>query len=149
MHAVRRTVADTTRRLVSRFYNQFWNGRNYDVAERLMAPRGVLRGTLGATSQGPEGLVTYARRLLDAFPDVEMHVGDLIVERDRAAAHIWWTGTHRGEALGCAATGRRVRYDCVALFRVAHGRIAEVEVHGDRSSLQDQLCARRPRIASA
>ncbi|MDZ7750056.1 MAG: ester cyclase [Halofilum sp. (in: g-proteobacteria)] len=140
MHPVRRTVADTTRRLIHRFYHHFWNGRHYEAADRLMAPRGVLRGTLSTSQeQGPEGLVRYARRLTRAFPDVEMQVHELIVERDRAAARVTCTGTHRGEVFGHAGTGRRVRYDCFVLFRVARGRITEVRVHSDRGELEDQL----------
>ena len=148
MHPVRRTVADTTRRLIHRFYDQFWNARNYEVAERLMAPRGVMHGTLGSSEHGPTGLVDYARRMIDVFPDFQLRMDELIVERDRAAARVSWTGTHSGELFGCPATGRRVRHDCVVLFRVARGRITEVDVHGDRAELWQQVAATRqgPRI---
>lgn len=149
MHPVRRTVADTTRRLVHRFYEQFWNARQYDVAERLMATRGVLEGTLsGSRELGPEGLVRYARRFTRAFPDIEMHVDELIVERDRAAARVSCNATHRGEVFGCPATGRRIHYDCVVLFRIARGRITRVQVHTDRSELRHQLGAGEPGIPS-
>jgi len=139
MHPVRRTVADTTRRLVTRFYDQFWNGRHYEVADRLVAAHGVFRGTFGPVEHGPEGMVSYARRVRNAFPDLQMHVNELIVERDRAAARVSLTGTHEGEMFGCSGTGRHVRYDCMVLFRVARGRISEVQVHGDRGALQEQL----------
>lgn len=139
MHPVRRTVADTTRRLVHRFYDQFWNGRDYDVAERLMAPSGVMHGTLGSSRRGPDGLVDYAQRMMDAFPDFQSRIDELIVERDRAAARVSWSGTHRGEVFGCPATGRRVRYECVVLFHVARGRITEVDVYGDRTQLWHQV----------
>lgn len=139
MHPVRRTVADTTRRLVKRFYDQFWNGGHYEVADRLVAAQGVFRGSFGPAERGPEGMISYARRLRSAFPDLQMHLDELIVERDRAAARVSLTGTHEGEVFGCSGTGRRVRYDCMVLFRVARGRISEVQVHGDRGALQEQL----------
>lgn len=141
MHPVRRTVADTTRRLVHRFYEQFWNARNYDMAERLIAPRAVMHGTLGSSQRGPGGLVDYAHQLTDAFPDIQLRMDELIVERDRAAARVTWTGTHRGELFGCPGTGRRVRHDCVVLFRIARGRITEVDVYGDRAELRRQVAA--------
>ena len=144
MHPVRRTVADTTRRLVRRFYDQFWNGHDDEVATRLMAPRSVLHGTLSSSGErGPDGLVRYAQRLRRVFPDVEMEAHELIVERDRAAARVTCKGTHRGEAFGCPATGRQVHYECVVLFRIARGRITEVRVHADRGDLRDQLAGLR------
>lgn len=139
MHPVRRTVADTTRRLIHRFYEQFWNARQYDLADRLMARDSTFHGTLGSSRGGPEGMVEYAQRMTRAFPDLQIRIDDLIVERDRAAAHISCTGTHEGELFGCSGTGRRVRYDCVVLFRVAHGRISDVQVYMDRGELRRQL----------
>ena len=139
MHPVRRTVADTTRRLIYRFYEQFWNARQYDLAERLMARDSTFHGTIGASRGGPQGMIEYAHRLTRAFPDLQVHIDELIVERDRAAAHISCTGTHEGELFGCAGTGRHVRYECVVLFRVAHGRISDVRVHLDHGDLRRQL----------
>lgn len=139
MHPVRRTVADTTRRLVHRYYDQFWNARQYELADRLMARDSTFQGTTGQAHAGPQGMVDYARRLTRAFPDLQIRIDELIVERDRAAAHVSCTGTHEGELFGCSGTGRRVHYECVVLFRVAHGRISDARVHVDRGDLRRQL----------
>lgn len=139
MYPGRRTAADTTRKLVRRFYDQFWNSRNYGAAERIVGPRAVIRGTLGTTSDGPRGLERYAEMFTGAFRDLRMEIHEVIVDRDRAAARIAWTGTHVGEVLGCPPSGRQVRHECVALFRTAHGRIVEVTVHGDLCALREQL----------
>lgn len=139
MYPGRKTAADTTRRLVRRFYDQFWNSRNFGAAERIMGPHAVIRGTLGTTAEGPRGLERYAEQFIDAFEDLRMEIQEVIVDRDRAAARIAWTGRHVGEALGCPASGHTVRHECVAWFRTAHGRIVEVTVHGDLSALRRQL----------
>lgn len=139
MHPGRRTVSDTTRKLVKRFYEQFWNSRHYDAAERIVGPDAVIRGSLGTVVRGPRGLERYAEQLTSAFGNLRMEVHEVIVDRDRAAARIAWTGTHRGHALGCPASGREVRHECVALFRTARGRIVEVTVHGDLCALREQL----------
>lgn len=147
MYPGRKTAADTTRKLVRRFYDQFWNAGHEDAAPRIVAPDAVIRGTLGAAAPGPQGLVDYAHRMSDAFGDLRMEVQEVIVDRDRAAARITLTGTHRAEALGCPASGHRVRHECVALFRTAHGRIVEVTVHGDLSALREQLLVRHTAAA--
>lgn len=141
MYPGRKTAADTTRKLVRRFYEQFWNGRHYDAAERIVGPNAVIRGTLGTADPGPGGLETYAQQFARAFGDLRMEVQEVIVDRDRAAARIRVTGVHQGEVLGCPPSGRHVEHDCVALFRTAHGRIVEITVHGDRDALRQQLAA--------
>lgn len=143
MYPGRKTAADTTRKLVRRFYDQFWNSRNYSAAERIVSPNAIIRGTLGTSVDGPRGLERYAEQFTGAFGDLHMEVHEVIVDRDRAAARIAWTGRHVGEALGCPPTGHRVRHECVALFRTAHGRIVEVSVHGDLCSLREQLAVER------
>lgn len=139
MYPGRKTAADTTRKLVRRFYDQFWNSRNYGAAERIVGPHAIIRGTLGTTADGPRGLERYAEQFTGAFRDLRMEIQEVIVDRDRAAARIAWTGTHVGEVLGCPPSGHQVRHECVALFRTAHGRIVEVTVHGDLFALRQQL----------
>jgi predicted ester cyclase len=139
MYPGRKTAADTTRKLVHRFYDQFWNARRYDPAARLLGPNAVFRGTLGTAEPGPHGLEAYAYAFSEAFGDLHMEMREVIVDRDRAAAHIRLTGTHRGHIFDCPPSGRAVQHDCVTLFRTAHGRIVEIDVHGDRQALTQQM----------
>lgn len=139
MYPGRKTAADTTRKLVRRFYDQFWNGRDYRAADRIVGPHAIIRGTLGTTADGPRGLERYAEQFTAAFRDLRMEIEEVIVDRDRAAARIVWTGTHVGEVMGFPPSGHRVHHECVALFRTAHGRIVEVTVHGDIGTLREQL----------
>lgn len=141
MHAARRTVADTTRRLVQRAYNQFWNERQLNAAPRLFAQRGEFSGLLGRSVPGPAGIVDYAQRLFTALPDTKLHVQELIIQRDRAAARIRLEGTHDGRLFDIEPTGRVISLDCVALYRIGHGRIVSCEVVGNRDAVLRQLGA--------
>lgn len=141
MYTARRTVADTTRRLVNRVYSQFWNARQLEMAPRLFAESGRFTGLLGESETGPDGVVDYAERLFHALPDTRISVQRLIVQRDQAAARIRLSGTHEGDLLGMPATGRPVELDCVALYRIARGRIVEWEVIGNRDAVFRQLRA--------
>ena len=69
----------------------------------------------------------------------------LVVDGDWIAAHFDDTGTHRGTAFGLAATGRSVRTQEFAFYRVADGKIAEVWGTADDLDLLDQL--RPPDVA--
>ncbi len=141
MHAARRTVADTTRRLIQRAYNQFWNERQLNAAPRLFAQHGEFCGLLGRSVPGPAGIIDYAQRLFTALPDTRLHVQELIVQRDRAAARILLEGTHEGRLFDIEPTGRGISLDCVALYRIGHGRIVHCDVIGNRDAILRQLGA--------
>jgi steroid delta-isomerase-like uncharacterized protein len=63
--------------------------------------------------------------LLGAYPDLRIQVDDLIEEGDKVVARQTVTGTHRGEYMGLAPTGKPVAYNEIFIFRYVDGRIAE------------------------
>ena len=59
-----------------------------------------------------------------AFPDFEMEIVDLISEDDKVAAHFRCSGTHLGEWLDVAPTGRRFEsVDEVYIFEIRGGKL--------------------------
>jgi predicted ester cyclase len=60
-----------------------------------------------------------------AFPDGELFVEDVVAEGDRVAWRWTHRGTHRGEFMGIAGTGRSVTWTGITIWRVADGRISD------------------------
>jgi predicted ester cyclase len=90
----------------------------------------------------PQGLAAYVaglREVVRAFPDYRWEIRGLLIDGDRIAAHFTDTGTHRGEFLGVAPTGRRITTREFAVYELAAGRIARVWVAADNLTLLDQL----------
>lgn len=85
--------------------------------------------------------VTVLRR---AFPDLHLIVEDQVVEADRVVTRSTVRGTHAGEFLGVAPTGRHVAFELIDVNRVGDdGRIAEYWAAVDTHSLLQQLGALR------
>jgi steroid delta-isomerase-like uncharacterized protein len=74
---------------------------------------------------GAEALKRVWTTLLRAYPDLHVSVQDLFGEDDRVVVRNTVTGTHQGEYLGIAPTGRSVTYDEMFIVRFAGGRIVE------------------------
>ncbi len=74
-----------------------------------------------------------------AFPDGRMEIRDLIRDGNRLWCYWLSTGTHRAEYLGVPATGRRVAYEGVDIYRFAGDRIAECWAVPDVLTLLRQL----------
>jgi steroid delta-isomerase-like uncharacterized protein len=131
--------AESHKELVRRYYEALWNRWDLALADELIADTIIFRGSLGISVQGREGFKEYMQAVRAAFPDFHNRIEELIAENDRVAARLTYTGTHQGELLGIAPTGRRVNYAGVALFRVVDNRIAEGWVLGDVHGLLQQL----------
>jgi predicted ester cyclase len=82
---------------------------------------------LPVEAEGAEALKEVFARLHRAFPDLHVSVEDVIAEGDKVVCRNTVTGTHRGEHMGIAPTGRPVTYDEIFILRFAgSGRIGEI-----------------------
>jgi predicted ester cyclase len=52
-------------------------------------------------------------------------VGPTMADGDLEAAHVVLTGTHSGELMGIAATGKTVEFGSIDIIRVEDGKVAE------------------------
>jgi predicted ester cyclase len=104
---------EANKQLVRRLVDEAINPRNPDAIDEI------------ATDELAHAAKAWASPFRSAFPDFEMVLVDLIAEGDRVVAHFKCSGTHRGEWLGVAATGRRFEgVDEIYVFRVREGKLA-------------------------
>jgi steroid delta-isomerase-like uncharacterized protein len=118
-----------------------WNSGDLAALDGLFAPGVVmhLRGRPDVT--GLDAYRAYLVALRAAFPDQQWLPEDLIAEGDRVV--LLWTlrGSHRGELMGTAPTGREVTVTGISAYRVADGKVAEIWVQSDTLGLLQQLGA--------
>jgi steroid delta-isomerase-like uncharacterized protein len=126
---------ERNRAVIRRFYDEFWNQWNLDVANEILAPDVRFRGSLGTTLAGVDAFKGYVEQVRTAFPDFQNQVDDLIAEDDKIVTRMTWTGTHSGELFGIAATGRRVTYVGAGIFHLLDAKIQEAWIVGDTQEL--------------
>lgn len=68
------------------------------------------------------------------FPDMHVDILDLIEEHERIAVQARFTGTHSAELCGVPATGKKISFEALEIFRVKNGKI--VESWGYRPDMQ-------------
>lgn len=96
-------------------------GDEAEAVDELFAPRAARR---------VKRLFTEFR---SAFPDWREEIVELVAEGDTVAGRFRCSGTHRGEFLGEAPTGRRMDVEEVFFLKVKDGRFV------DFWSLEDSL----------
>lgn len=81
----------------------------------------------------------YMQLLRGAFPDLEVVLHDQLAEGDKVVTRKSYRGTHRGEFLGIAATGRAVDLAVIDIIRLQDGRFVEHWSVVDLAGLTAQL----------
>jgi predicted ester cyclase len=74
-----------------------------------------------------------------AFPDLVTSVEDVVAEGDRVVVRGTDRGTHQGDFMGRAASGRLVTTTWTEIFRMESGKAVEGWVETDTKGLMDQL----------
>ena len=81
-----------------------------------------------------------------AFPGIQAQIDDIFAAED-SAVRLTFRGTHRGEFLGIAPTGRDVVFMSLEHYRVVDGQLAEEWISSDLTTLMRQLTEPDPKIA--
>lgn len=63
--------------------------------------------------------------LLAAFPDFKFTPEDIIAEGDKVVVRYTFTGTHKGPYLGVPASGKKITFTGVGIYRISEGRLVE------------------------
>jgi predicted ester cyclase len=97
----------------------------FKTIDELVAPDAVIRTPLPIDATGSEALKQVWAMLLRIYPDIHLTVEDVIAEGDKVVGRTTVTGTHQGEFMGVAPTGKFVTYNEIFIFRFANGRVVE------------------------
>jgi predicted SnoaL-like aldol condensation-catalyzing enzyme len=90
--------------------------------------------------QGKAGFKQFFEETFRGIPDFKYTLKKIVAESDIVMAYSATTGTHKGgEWLGKPATGNKLNFDVVDIFRVQDGKIAEHWDVADTFNLFKQL----------
>ena len=98
---------------------------DFELFEELFADDFVDHTPQPGTTADKDGVRILYHRLRDAFSDFRPEIHWQTVDGDLVTTYKTYHGTHRGDFLGIAPTGRTVRFDTVDAMRVRDGRIVE------------------------
>jgi steroid delta-isomerase-like uncharacterized protein len=133
-------MSEANKALIRRWFDEVWTKGSVDAIDELMSTSAVICG-LGEDFCGPDGFKPFHAAYRAAFPDVEIHVDDVVAEGDMVAARWSGSGTHRGDALGFPATGKRVEFRGMVFARVEDGKLVAGWNNFDQLGMLQQLGA--------
>src|SRR6476620_3438856 len=129
-----KTLGDAANAVVRRNTDEVQGGGNFELFDELFAD-----DFLDHTPQpGRTPDKSEARQLYETLRNA---IHWQLADGDRVTTYKTYHGTHRGEFLGVAPTGREIQFETVDVMRVRDGKIAEHWGVANLFSLVQQLGA--------
>src|SRR5436190_11720133 len=125
---------------VARGVFEAWERGDVDALDGLVAPDAVDHDAYNPFhEEGLEGVKKLIQMYKAAFPDTKFTIEEQVSEGDLVATRWSVTGTHQGELMGNAATGRSVSITGIAIDRIQDGKIVESWGNWDTLGMFQQL----------
>jgi len=118
-------VTEKNKAMVRSFWEEVFNGRKLSLIDEIFTADWVYHGVGGLKVYGPKGLKQFLTEYYNAFPDMQVKVENLIAEGDKVVSHVTSRGTHKGELMGIAPTGKQVTVPVICISRFVDDKIGE------------------------
>jgi steroid delta-isomerase-like uncharacterized protein len=134
------SIEEDNKALVRRYIDLF--NRNDLPTEEVIAP--LASGFVYHRPGMPDvtGLIDV-RQVLEMYrssiADMHQTIEDMVAEDDKVACRWSGRGTHQGELMGIAATGKAITITGIVIYRIANGKIQEEWDYSDTLGLMQQL----------
>ncbi len=116
-------------------YENTLNNRRFELLEQVIAPD--YSNARGGT--GVEGFSKGVIDVLNAFPDAQWQVEELVAEGDKVMVKQKMIGTHTGVFQAIQPTGKKVVNEGFVIYEFGNGKIVRHEILTDRFSFFQQL----------
>jgi steroid delta-isomerase-like uncharacterized protein len=135
-------MSEANKAIFRRYFDEVLNAGRIELIDELIAPDYVSHYPTGYDfGGGPEDVKQIVSTVRSGFPNVHFQIEDLLAEEDRVVGRWTFQGTHRGDFMGIAPSGKNVSVVGIAIYRIADGRIAEAWVAWDALGLMQQIGA--------
>ena len=135
-------TAEENKAIVKRLVEELWNAGNPELADELYSADHVRHGPYAEPPiRGSAAVKHLASTYLAAVPDLHHVIDDQFAREDAVVTRATARGTHRGEMMGIAPTGKPITFSMFLQHRIAGGKIVEEWVMYDLHGILQQIGA--------
>ncbi|MEO8725784.1 MAG: ester cyclase [Acidobacteriaceae bacterium] len=117
------------------------NSGNLREFEHLVAEDSLDHDPAPGQVKGPDGYMELFSKMRQAFPDLKVSVDQLVADEDHVAIAYTMRGTHRGNFMGVAGTGKEIHAHGVQIARFRQGKMVERWGSSDELGIMRQIGA--------
>ncbi len=122
--------------LARRYQEEVWGKGDLALIDELLAPDFIDHSLPAGMDPSFAGAKRAVQGALDAFPDGQWTVEDLIAEGDKVTIRWKMDATHEHAFRGIAPGGKPVTVTGITILRIAGGKIVERWVNWDSMALR-------------
>lgn len=134
-------ISEAAKAVIRRNTEEVQGGGNWALFDELFADDFLDHTPQPNSGADKAGVLGLYRKLREAFPDFHAVIHWQRAEGDVVTTYKTYHGTHRGNFLGIAPTGRVIQFETVDAMRVQGGRITEHWGVANLYSVLEQLDA--------
>ena len=123
--------------MTNRLVEEVWNRGNLSVIDEIFPSNMVTEQKQGVTSWRA------------AFPDFQLTIDEISAGDNKVTVEWTFAGTHQGEFMGVAATGKKATNTGIAVMTFTGGKISKTSVAFDSLNLWRQLGVDPPQPPAA
>ena len=121
--------------VVEAFLQDVVNEHNSGDAASFLTPDMQWSGGTVGTITGSANVAGLFAGVVAAFPDAHITIDDIFGQGDQVVVRVVVSGTQEGPILGIPASGRHVQWDGVDVYRLSHGKIANIWAGDDWTAI--------------
>lgn len=111
---------------IARRFIQVWGKGDLDIIDELAAPSlSVQYPVIPQVIRGSKAFRQVMESFRSAFPDSDLQIEEEIAEDDKVVIRWIFSGTHQGSLLGIPATGKKVEWTGITIYRIVDGKVTE------------------------
>ncbi|MBI5285624.1 MAG: ester cyclase [Chloroflexi bacterium] len=124
---------------VARTYTEAWNKRDFSRMREMMHADYSYAGGDGQEQSGADAGMAVAQMFASAFPDGRIDIVSVKEAGDTAIVEFIGRGTHKGELMGIAPTGKTIALPVCNVLEVRDGKIYREREYMDMFTMMAQL----------
>jgi steroid delta-isomerase-like uncharacterized protein len=124
---------------IARDYIEAWNKRDFGRTRSLLHPKYAYISPDGQREEGVDAGVKRGQMWATAFPDGKLEIARITASAEAATVECNASGTHKGELMGIAPTGRQVKMPYCTVIEIRDGKVSAEREYFDSLNMMRQL----------
>lgn len=135
--------------LLHRWFDEVWNKKDKAAIREMLTEETVHHGLLGPSggvAKGFDEFEQFYAMMLEAFPDIHIHIDEVFAYDDKLAGRYTATATNSGPMQGQAATNKKTIFTGGGMCTIKDGKFLEIHNWVDFPKLEYDLADSTPDI---
>ncbi|MGB3183555.1 MAG: ester cyclase [Cyclobacteriaceae bacterium] len=117
------------------------NTGNLEMIRDVVADDVVDHDPAPMQGPGPQGYIDFFSMMRTAFPDMKVDVEQMVTDEENVSFAYTLSGTHKGEFMGVAPTGKSIKARGMQVGRFVDGKLKERWGSSDELGILKQIGA--------